>query len=46
MNLTYVDDSEDVLEGHVGEEHEDGAVDVHNAVLVQVLPEVDHADQD
>lgn len=41
----YVDDSEDVLESHVGEEHEYGSVDVHNTILVKVLPEVDHPDQ-
>ncbi len=28
-------------EGQVGDENEDGAVDVHHAVLVQVLLQVD-----
>ncbi len=30
-------------EGQVGDEYEDGAVDVHHAVLVQVLLQVDDA---
>lgn len=44
-NGTHIDDREDVLEGHVGEEHENGTVDVHDPVLIEVLTEEDHSDQ-
>ena len=42
---TYVDHAEDVLEGHVGEEEEESAVDVHHALLVHLLAEVDYTEQ-
>jgi hypothetical protein len=41
---TYTDDSEHILEGHVGKEDEERSVDVHNAVLVQLLAEVNNTD--
>ena len=45
MFSTHVDDTEDVLEGHVGEEEEEGAVDVHHSLLVQLLAQVYDAEQ-
>ena len=38
--LTHVDDGEHVLEGGVGQQEEEGAVDVHNSGLVNFLVQI------
>lgn len=42
---SHVNDCEDILESHIGKEDEQGAVDVHHAVLIYLLAEVNDADQ-
>lgn len=44
-HLTYIDGGEHVLEGHVGQEQKDGAIDVHDAHLRQLLPEKDESNE-
>ena len=43
--LTHIDYGEDVLEGHIGEEEEEGSVDVHHTLLVQLLSQIYDAEQ-
>lgn len=42
---SHVNNRKDVLEGHVGEKDEQGAVDVHRAVLIHLLAKINDADQ-
>jgi hypothetical protein len=42
--VTHIDHSEHILEGHVGKEDEESSVDVHDAVLVHLLAEVNNTD--
>ena len=41
----HVDDREDIAEGEVDHDQEEGAVDVHDSVLVQLLVQVDDSKQ-
>lgn len=40
---TYSDDSEHVLEGHVGDADEKRSVDVHNSILVIALAKINQS---
>ena len=41
--MTHIDDGKHVLEGGVGEQEEHCTVDVHYAGLINLLTEIDHA---
>ncbi|WOY70592.1 hypothetical protein R6I18_22665 (plasmid) [Escherichia coli] len=44
--MTYIYRGKDVLKGHVGQEEEDGSVDIHHTHLRELLAQKDEANQD